>query len=77
MADEYFLKCISNRETIIQKQKLDGLCSLDFRVTSYAIEAFALLLSKEKKVNIFNSFNINLNINLVKLQSFIRGGKSG
>lgn len=35
------------------------------------------MISKETDVNMFRSFNINSNINLVKDQSFTNGGKSG
>jgi 1-phosphatidylinositol-4-phosphate 5-kinase len=35
------------------------------------------MISREKDISIFHSFNINLNINLVKEKSFINGGKSG
>jgi hypothetical protein len=32
---------MGNRESAIVQQKLAGLCSLDFKVTVYSIEAFA------------------------------------
>ena len=34
-------------------------------------------ISREENINIFKSFNINLNIPLIKKSSNINGGKSG
>jgi hypothetical protein len=37
MTDEYVLRYINNRESVIMQQKLAGLCSLDYKVTVYSI----------------------------------------
>ena len=66
VTDEYIMRRISNRESLIANQKLDGLRPLEYKVTIFAVEVFAEMIFQQTDLNVFHSFNINSNINLVK-----------
>ena len=48
MTDEYIMRRISNRDSLVMKHKLQGLRALDYKITIYAIEAFTELMSNIK-----------------------------
>lgn len=45
VTDEYIMRRISNRDSLVMKHKLQGLRALDYEVTTYSIEAFTQLVS--------------------------------
>lgn len=48
------------------KSKLQGLQALDYKITAYSIDVFSDFLAGFKDSNIFKSFDINQNIDLIK-----------
>lgn len=76
MAEDYIKRRITNRESHFSKRLSDGLTTLKYEVTIYTPEFYSWLFQKEK-INLFSSFDLRKNLDMVKEDSFTNGGKSG
>ena len=76
ITDQYIMKRVNYRASVIVKQKLDGLRTLDYEVRIYSAEVFTKMLIKEAP-SVLDSFDIGNNIKGVKKSSYTNGGKSG